>query len=72
MPGDTIKKPHYLEDILQVSKDFEPGQRVVVTSATFPYHVEWISSQWSKACGWKSEEVIGTISKSSINLHYQI
>jgi len=59
VPGDVMKKPHYLEDILQCSNDSGPGQRVVVYSATFPYHIEWISSQWSKACGWKSEEVLG-------------
>ena len=46
-----------LEDILQCPEVF--GQRVIVTSATYPYHVEWTNSEWSKACGWQSDEILG-------------
>lgn len=46
-----------LEDILQCSQG--AVQRVVVTSATYPYHVEWTNSDWSKACGWQSDEILG-------------
>jgi hypothetical protein len=52
-----------LEDILQCSQGL--GQRIVVTSATYPYHVEWINSEWSKACGWQSDEILGTINSTS-------
>ena len=56
-----------LEDILQCSGGL--GQRVVVTSATFPYHVEWTNTEWSKACGWQSDEILGT-SHTMTNSHF--
>ena len=46
-----------LEDILQCTHGV--GQRVVVTSATYPYHVEWTNTEWTKACGWQSDEIVG-------------
>ena len=65
-PGDaekteSIQHPitsNLLEDILQCSQGVV--QRIVVTSATYPYHVEWTNSDWSKACGWQSDEILGT------------
>ena len=64
-PGDAEKPEilkdnimsNRLEDILQCSNILR--QRVVVTSATYPYHVEWTNSEWSKACGWQSDEILG-------------
>lgn len=64
-PGDAEKPDilkdnimsNRLEDILQCSKILR--QRIVVTSATYPYHVEWTNSEWSKACGWQSDEILG-------------
>jgi PAS domain-containing protein len=39
------------------------GQKIkttrMVTSATPPFHVEWVSGEWSRAFGWSSEEIQG-------------
>jgi hypothetical protein len=38
-----------------------PKLCVLITSASYPFHVEWVSSDWSKKCGWSSDEILGTI-----------
>jgi PAS domain S-box-containing protein len=44
-----------LEDILRDTS----AERILLTSATPPFHVEWVSQGWSKAFGWSLDEVIG-------------
>ena len=60
---EYVIRSNRLEDILQCSENV--SQRIVVTSATYPYHVEWINSVWSKACGWRSDEILGTLNLMS-------
>ena len=64
--AEHVIESNRLEDILQCSENL--SQRIVVTSATYPYHVEWINSVWSKACGWRSDEILGIINPISNNL----
>ena len=47
-----------LEDIIQNASGNQ-DHRVMITSASFPYHVEWVSSSWSKLCGWHCHEILG-------------
>jgi hypothetical protein len=47
-----------LQDIIQCATG-DQNQKLIVTSASFPYHVEWVSSSWSKLCGWSCDEVLG-------------
>ena len=59
----VTKKPYTLPsnrlaDIIQCYNGHQ-DQRVLITSASYPYHVEWVSSAWSKMCGWTSDEVLG-------------
>ena len=61
--AEYVIQSNRLEDILQCSENV--SQRIVVTSATYPYHVEWINSVWSKACGWRSDEILGTLNLMS-------
>jgi hypothetical protein len=47
-----------LHDVIQcISEDQDI--KLIVTSASFPYHIEWVSSAWSKMCGWSCDEVLG-------------
>ena len=47
-----------LHDVIQcISEDQDI--KLIVTSASFPYHIEWVSSGWSKMCGWSCDEVLG-------------
>jgi hypothetical protein len=43
----------------------------LITSATPPFHVEWVSGDWSKALGWSSEEVQGLL-LAYIKIYYSI
>ena len=47
-----------LEDIIQCANENQ-DHRVLVTSASFPYHVEWVSASWSRVCGWSCDEILG-------------
>lgn len=47
-----------LQDIIQCGTG-DQNQKLIVTSASFPYHVEWVSSSWSNMCGWSCDEVLG-------------
>ena len=49
-----------LEDIIACSKS--GGQKFLVFSSSFPYHIEWANCEWSKVSGWSSDEVLGTSS----------
>lgn len=57
-----------LEDIIQCAKENQ-DYRVLVTSASFPYHVEWVSASWSKVCGWSCDEILGKYFPSSISTY---
>lgn len=69
----SVLTSNRLEDVIQCgSSDHCP--KVVVTSASFPYHVEWVSSSWTKTCGWSCDEILGeeqyaSILNSSLNAH---
>lgn len=47
-----------LQDIIQCGTG-DQNQKLIVTSASYPYHVEWVSSSWSRLCGWSCDEVLG-------------
>ena len=47
-----------LHDIIQCKTE-DQDIKLIVTSASFPYHIEWVSSAWSKMCGWSCDEVLG-------------
>lgn len=47
-----------LEDIIQCSQG-DKSQKLLVFSASYPYHIEWANSEWSKLSGWSSDEIIG-------------
>ena len=47
-----------LHDVIQCTTD-DQDIKLIVTSASFPYHIEWVSSAWSKMCGWSCDEVLG-------------
>lgn len=47
-----------LQDIIQCGSG-DQNQKLIVTSASFPYHVEWVSRSWSTMCGWSCDEVLG-------------
>jgi hypothetical protein len=42
-----------------VSCNHEDGLKIIVIAATYPFHVEWTNGEWSRACGWSSEEIQG-------------
>jgi len=43
-----------LDDIIGIRHD-----RMMITTATKPYHIEWCNAGWSQFCGWSNEEVNG-------------
>ena len=47
-----------LHDVIQCKTD-DQDIKLIVTSASFPYHIEWVSGAWSKMCGWSCDEVLG-------------
>jgi hypothetical protein len=47
-----------LEDVIRCSCE-DKSQKFLVFSSSFPYHIEWANSEWSKISGWSSDEVIG-------------
>ena len=55
-----ILKINRLDDIVQISPvEGEPAPILLVTSATAPYHVEWVNREWSEAFGWSAEQILG-------------
>jgi hypothetical protein len=54
----AILKSNRLEDVIQCASEHQ-GHKLCVTSANYPFHIEWINSDWTKLCGWASEEVLG-------------
>jgi hypothetical protein len=54
----AILESNRLEDVIQCATEHQ-RHKLVVTSANYPFHIEWINSDWTKLCGWASEEVIG-------------
>jgi hypothetical protein len=55
---DNVKENNRLEDIIQCSQS-DKSQKLFLFSASFPYHIEWANSEWSKVSGWSSDEIIG-------------
>ena len=53
-----------LEDFL----GHDTGKALLITAASAPYHVEWVSKNWSISFGWSCEEVQGkvTIAKKKV------
>ena len=47
-----------LEDVIRCSSG-DKSQKFLVFSSSFPYHIEWANSEWSKISGWSSDEVVG-------------
>lgn len=47
-----------LEDVIRCSSEAQ-SQKFLVFSSSFPYHIEWANSEWSKVSGWSSDEIIG-------------
>lgn len=43
-----------LDDIVAIRHD-----RMMITAASQPFHVEWCNSGWTQFCGWSVEEVLG-------------
>ena len=55
---DRCVASNRLEDIIQCSVD-DKSQKILVFSSSFPYHIEWANSEWSKVSGWSSDEIVG-------------
>lgn len=47
-----------LADVIQCANEHQ-HLKLVVTSVDYPFHIEWLSSDWSKLMGWNSEDVLG-------------
>jgi hypothetical protein len=54
----AILESNRLEDVIQCANEHQ-RYKLIVTSANHPFHIEWVSSEWTKICGWASEEVLG-------------
>ena len=56
-------KSNRLDEIIKCSPRVNNGTlchpTILVTSATAPYHVEWVNREWSDTWGWSSEEIVG-------------
>lgn len=39
----------------------DKNARILITSASYPFHVEWVNSEWSRKCGWSSDEILGDL-----------
>ena len=39
----------------------DKNARILITSASYPFHVEWVNSEWSRKCGWSSDEILGNL-----------
>ena len=61
--SEKVKKlltSNRLDDIIRSSSIHEePHPMVLITSATAPYHVEWVNREWSDTFGWSCEEIVG-------------
>lgn len=55
---DRCVASNRLEDVIQCSFD-DKCQKFLVFSSSFPYHIEWANSEWSKVSGWSSDEIVG-------------
>lgn len=55
---DRCVASNRLEDVIACPKDCK-GQKFLVFSSSFPYHIEWANCEWSKVSGWSSDEVLG-------------
>jgi hypothetical protein len=55
---ENVTENNRLEDIIQCSHS-DKTQKLLVFSASFPYHIEWANGEWSKVSGWSSDEIIG-------------
>lgn len=47
-----------LQNLLNCSQT--AGQKLILTSASYPFHVEWVNNEWQSACGWQSDEILGS------------
>ena len=56
-----LLKSNRLDDIIRSSHNMVNNgkEAILVTSASAPYHVEWVNREWSDTFGWSSEEVVG-------------
>jgi hypothetical protein len=54
----AILESNRLEDVIQCATEHQ-RHKLCVTSANYPFHIEWINCDWTNFCGWASEEVIG-------------
>ena len=63
---DRCVTSNRLEDVIQYSRD-DKTQKFLVFSSSFPYHIEWANSEWSKISGWSSDEILG---KCFLFTHY--
>lgn len=55
--GDYAVSSNKLEDIIQCAQD--KNEKLLVFSSSYPYHIEWANSEWSKISGWSSDEIVG-------------
>jgi PAS domain-containing protein len=51
-----VSKKCRLEDVFHSSYN---NETLLITSATAPFHVEWVSPAWSEVFGWSLDEVLG-------------
>jgi PAS domain-containing protein len=56
-----------LEDIIQCSTK-DRKQKILIFSSSYPYHIEWANSEWSKISGWSSDEISGKLYHSFVRL----
>jgi PAS domain-containing protein len=64
IPDDKSDKGADLEGFLH-SRIFSNESMIasVVTSASYPFHIEWANKSWCNLFGWSAEEILG---KSSV------
>lgn len=43
-----------LDDIIAIRHD-----RMMITAASYPFHIEYCNSGWTQFCGWSCDEVLG-------------
>jgi PAS domain S-box-containing protein len=61
MTSESAVMSWRLQDLLQCDLKDKNGAslRILITSATAPFHIEWVSKGWCEEFGWSSDEILG-------------